>query len=90
MRLRSLRIENFRSFEDQTIPFDNYTCFVGPNGSGKSTVLIALNIFKTRKSRQRWWSSAADSGKGLRLRKSRDCPFDWRMLAGTLSRCPGG
>ncbi len=45
MRLNSLRIENFRSFEDETIPFDNYTCFVGPNGSGKSTILIALNIF---------------------------------------------
>lgn len=45
MRLSSLRIENFRSFEDETIPFDNYTCFVGPNGSGKSTILIALNIF---------------------------------------------
>lgn len=45
MRLRSLRIENFRSFEDQTINFDDYTCFVGANGSGKSTVLIALNIF---------------------------------------------
>lgn len=45
MRLSSLRIENFRSFEDQTIPFDSYTCFVGPNGSGKSTILIALNTF---------------------------------------------
>src|SRR5690554_4431560 len=45
MRLKSIRIENFRSFEDQTIHFDNYTCFVGQNGSGKSTVLTALNIF---------------------------------------------
>jgi predicted ATP-dependent endonuclease of OLD family len=45
MRLSSLRIENFRSFEDQTIALDNYSCFVGPNGAGKSTVLIALNIF---------------------------------------------
>ena len=45
MHLSSLRIENFRSFEDETIPFDNYTCFVGPNGSGKSTILMALNIF---------------------------------------------
>ena len=45
MRLSSLRIENFRSFEDETIQFDNYTCFVGPNGSGKSTILVALNIF---------------------------------------------
>ncbi len=45
MRLSTLRIENFRSFEDETIQFDNYTCFVGPNGSGKSTILMALNIF---------------------------------------------
>jgi len=45
MKLESIRIENFRSFRDQTIEFDNYTCFVGPNGSGKSNVLTALNVF---------------------------------------------
>ncbi|MBU1905799.1 MAG: AAA family ATPase, partial [Candidatus Omnitrophica bacterium] len=45
MKIESVRIENFRSFKDETIKFDNYTCFVGPNGSGKSTVLNALNIF---------------------------------------------
>jgi len=44
MKIESVRIENFRSFKDETITFDNYTCFVGPNGSGKSTVLNALNI----------------------------------------------
>ena len=45
MKIDSLRIENFRSFKDETITFDNYTCFVGANGSGKSTILYALNIF---------------------------------------------
>ena len=45
MKLKTLRIQNFRSFEDETISFDDYTCFVGPNGSGKSTVLAALNLF---------------------------------------------
>lgn len=45
MRLTKIQIENFRSFENETINFDNYTCFVGPNGAGKSTVLTALNIF---------------------------------------------
>ncbi len=45
MRLSSVRIENFRSFDDETISFDDYTCFVGPNGSGKSTILTALNMF---------------------------------------------
>ena len=44
MKIESVRIENFRSFKDETITFDNYTCFVGQNGSGKSTVLNALNI----------------------------------------------
>lgn len=45
MKLRELRIQNFRSFEDETIDFDDYTCLVGPNGSGKSAVLMALNVF---------------------------------------------
>lgn len=45
MKIESLRIENFRSFKDEIIPFDNYTCFIGPNGSGKSTILNALNVF---------------------------------------------
>ncbi|MEJ0100380.1 MAG: AAA family ATPase [Pseudomonadota bacterium] len=45
MKIASVRVENFRGFKDETIHFDDYTCFVGPNGSGKSTVLAALNIF---------------------------------------------
>ncbi|HVJ49636.1 ATP-dependent nuclease [Desulfitobacterium sp.] len=45
MKIESVRIENFRSFKDETIKFDNYTCLVGSNGAGKSTVLNALNVF---------------------------------------------
>ncbi len=45
MKLSEIRIQNFRSFDDQTIPLENYTCLVGPNGSGKSAVLMALNVF---------------------------------------------
>jgi len=44
MKLSKLRIHNFRSFLDETIELNNYTCLVGPNGSGKSTILNALNI----------------------------------------------
>ena len=45
MKLTELRIENFRSFVDETIRLDDYTCLVGANGSGKSVVLMALNVF---------------------------------------------
>jgi len=40
MKIESVRIENFRSYKDETIVLDDYTCFVGPNGSGKLPVLI--------------------------------------------------
>lgn len=45
MKIESVRIKNFRSFDDVVIPFHGYTCLVGPNGAGKSTVLHALNLF---------------------------------------------
>jgi len=45
MKLTQVKIENFRSYKDRTVPLDDYTCLVGPNGGGKSTLLIALNVF---------------------------------------------
>ena len=45
MRIESVRIQNLRSFKDQTVKFDPYTCLVGPNGAGKSNVMVGLNIF---------------------------------------------
>lgn len=45
MKIKSIRIQNFRSFEDETVCLNRYSCFVGPNGAGKSSVLAALNVF---------------------------------------------
>ncbi len=45
MKIQSVRIRNFRSLKDVTIPFDSVTTFIGPNGAGKSTVLRALEWF---------------------------------------------
>lgn len=45
MKLKTVRIRNFRSIEDQTIELQDYTCFIGANGSGKSNILHALNVF---------------------------------------------
>jgi putative ATP-dependent endonuclease of OLD family len=45
VKMRSVRIQNFRGFEDETVTFQQHTCLVGSNGAGKSTVLAALNVF---------------------------------------------
>ena len=45
MKISTIRIKNWRSFSDVTIPVNDYTCLVGPNGAGKSNVLCALNVF---------------------------------------------
>ncbi|WP_373002629.1 AAA family ATPase [Sulfurimonas sp.] len=37
--MRSLRIKNFKCFEDKTIDFTNLTVLAGGNGAGKSTVI---------------------------------------------------
>lgn len=45
MKIKTIRIQNFRGFSDATVDFEDHTCFVGPNGAGKSTILSALNVF---------------------------------------------
>lgn len=50
MRIKSIRIQNFRAFADETIALDPYTSLVGENGAGKSTILCALNVFFREKS----------------------------------------
>jgi len=47
MKMRHLRIRNFRSFGDAPVdfPINDITAFVGPNNSGKSNVLRALEMF---------------------------------------------
>lgn len=45
MKIESVRIKNFRTLKDVSIPFDSVTTFIGPNGSGKSTVLRALDWY---------------------------------------------
>ena len=45
MKLRRLRIHNFRSIIDADIEVHNYTMIVGANNAGKSNVLAALRSF---------------------------------------------
>jgi predicted ATPase len=45
MRLRELRIETFKSYEDEAIPLEPVSFLVGPNGGGKTGVLQAIEFF---------------------------------------------
>lgn len=48
MRIKSVKIKNFRALRDTEIEFDSVTTFIGPNGVGKSTILRALDWFFSR------------------------------------------
>lgn len=45
MKIKTMKIENYRCFQDDIFSMNRYSCFVGPNGSGKSSILNALNVF---------------------------------------------
>jgi putative ATP-dependent endonuclease of the OLD family len=48
MFLETLRLNNFRSFEDERICFSrNLPIFVGENNGGKSNAIDALRLFTT-------------------------------------------
>ena len=45
MLIQRVRVKNFRSILDETLPCDSLTALVGRNGSGKSSFLSALELF---------------------------------------------
>ena len=46
MKIKSVKIKNFRSYEEETeLNFNDLTVLVGKNDIGKSTILEALDIF---------------------------------------------
>ena len=44
--IRTLRLQNFKCFEDQTLSFGRLTLLAGLNGTGKSSVLQALLLLR--------------------------------------------
>lgn len=45
MKIKKVKLHNFRSYRDVEVSFDNLTALVGRNDIGKSTILEALDIF---------------------------------------------
>jgi len=51
MKIKKIKIYNFRQFEKKEISFDkNITVIVGPNARGKSTIIEAIHILSTGQS----------------------------------------
>ena len=48
--LKSIYLQNFRSYKKQNFSFENTTLIVGPNTSGKTNLLEAVNLLSTGKS----------------------------------------
>jgi predicted ATP-dependent endonuclease of OLD family len=44
MHISEIRIRNFRSIEDLSVPLDRMTAFCGPNSCGKSNVFRAIQL----------------------------------------------
>ena len=64
MKLKRLKIQNYRSCEDVTIQFDSLHALVGANGAGKSTILRAMDfLFNPAKSKideEAFWNGQTD------------------------------
>lgn len=45
MRIKSVRIQHYRAFEEVRLNFSDITALIGPNGVGKSNILRALDWF---------------------------------------------
>jgi len=54
VRLKSIRFQKFKAFEDHFIDFTNnntikpFVCLIGPNGCGKSTILDSIQLIFSR------------------------------------------
>jgi putative ATP-dependent endonuclease of OLD family len=48
MRLKEIKIENFRGIRSLDMPLDGLTVLIGENNTGKSTVLEAIRLVMTR------------------------------------------
>ena len=72
--LEELRLQNFRCFEDHTVPLRSTSVIVGENNSGKSTIIDALHLISIISQRYRSlafrdppnWSDQPKRFKGVR------------------------
>ncbi|MCA3448228.1 MAG: AAA family ATPase [Rhodobacter sp.] len=73
MRLREIRIKNFKAIDDTTLVLKDFSLIVGTNGSGKSSVLQALH-WMFQSGRNPSIAATRDKSKGATL-SEKDATF---------------
>src|SRR5712691_4025007 len=63
--LRTLRLQNYRCFDDHTVTFQASTVIVGRNNAGKSTIVEALHIIAAVVNRKAATFMTAPAGMGI-------------------------
>lgn len=100
MKLCSITLKNFRSYEDKTFEFgDNVTLITGPNGVGKTNLLEAVYVLYTGKSfrdsdelltrhGQNWWRVVGefDDGSTREVRFQLDLPCPKQLIINGVSK----
>lgn len=63
MKIKSLRIRNFKVFKDETIHFEDFCTLIGKNNAGKSTILKAIRMIidQDSPSIDEWNDASAES-----------------------------
>jgi len=91
MKIKSLRLENFRSIKKLDVEFGDTTVLIGPNNAGKTAILDAVRIALTRRWGQRGTgfteydvhlATETDDPKGspgisIELRAEEEAAGDW-------------
>ncbi|EGQ7696513.1 ATP-dependent endonuclease [Vibrio vulnificus] len=87
MKLRTVRIENFRGISLAEIDFADFTTLVGPNNIGKSTILSALNmVLDNRKPKIEDWPGQAQSNEVMTITCTLEELEPWEKAKPAISK----
>ncbi|MCG9725465.1 ATP-dependent nuclease [Vibrio brasiliensis] len=91
MKIRKIKISNFRGITHAEIDLSNFTTLVGPNNIGKSTILAALNIvLDNKKAKIEDWPGQTQSDDEMEITCSFSDLQEWEKAKPAISKLLDG
>ncbi|ENM5880331.1 ATP-dependent nuclease [Vibrio metoecus] len=91
MKIRKIKISNFRGITQAEIDLSNFTTLVGPNNIGKSTILAALNIvLDNKKPKIEDWPGQSQSDDEMEIICSFSDLQEWEKVKPAISKLLDG